>query len=465
MSNLSIAARVDRLPIGAIHRKAAFIIGLGLFFELYDVYLSGVLGSVISDQFHISGSTQSLLLGSSFLGMFLGAIFLNRMADLIGRRKAFMVNLLIYSVFTFLCAFSPSVVLLVLFRFLAGVGIGAEAPLGDTYLSEVLPTYRRGKLMVWAYTLQFCSMPVEGLLARWIVPTQFGMAGWRWMFIIGSLGAVFAWALQQFLPESPRWLESVGRKPEAEEIMMRFERHVDRSEEEILTSAMPTVPDPPQEKLPVSTLFVAQFRKRTILLWVFQILQTFGYYGFGTLVPLVLAAKGFDVHSSLTYTTLSFIGYPVGSLISLPIVERIQRKWLIVMAAFCMALFGILFGISNSIVLIIIFGFLYTMVSNIFSNAYHIFQVEIYPTSIRATASGAGYSLSRLSSGLMPFVLLPLLQGSGATAMFSVVAIAMVIVMIDIGGFAPKTTARVLEELNEVPSGLATSAENHSITP
>ncbi|MDQ0189378.1 MFS transporter [Alicyclobacillus cycloheptanicus] len=452
MATLSIAARLDRIPVSSIHRKAAFIIGLGLFFELYDVYLSGVLGSVISEQFHISGVTQSLLLGSSFLGMFLGAIFLNRMADVIGRRKAFMFNLLIYSVFTFLCAFSPNVSLLVLFRFLAGFGIGAEAPLCDTYLSEILPSYRRGTIMVWAYTLQFCSMPVEGLLARWIVPTNVGMAGWRWMFIIGSLGAVFAWALQQFLPESPRWLESVGRKSEAEKIMVRFEKHLTASQRVDIADLPPAVLAPPQEKLPVSTLFIAQFRRRTILLWVFQILQTFGYYGFGTLVPLVLAQKGFDVHSSLTYTTLTFIGYPVGSLISLPIVERIQRKWLIVGTAFCMGAFGILFGISNSPALIIIFGFLYTLVSNIFSNAYHIFQVEIYPTSIRATASGAGYSLSRLSSGLMPFVLLPLLQTSGATAMFSVVAIAMVIVMIDIGGFAPKTTARPLEELNQIPT-------------
>ncbi|WAH36809.1 MFS transporter [Alicyclobacillus dauci] len=134
---------------------------------------------------------------------------------------------------------------------------------------------------------------------------------------------------------------------------------------------------------------------------------------------------------------------------SLPIIERVQRKWLIVGAAFFMAVFGILFGMANSPALIIVFGFLYTLVSNIFSNSYHIFQAEIYPTSIRATAAGSAYSLSRLMSGLMPFILLPVLKLHGATMMFTVVALAMVIIMIDIGAFGPRTSGRSLEEVNE----------------
>ncbi|CAM3681253.1 MFS transporter [Alicyclobacillus pomorum] len=114
-----------------------------------------------------------------------------------------------------------------------------------------------------------------------------------------------------------------------------------------------------------------------------------------------------------------------------------------------MALFGILFGMSDSSTTIMLFGFLYTLSSNIFSYVYHVFQAEIFPTSIRATATGSAYSLSRLMSGLMPFILLPVLKQDGATAMFSVVAIAMVIIMLDIGIFGPKTTGLALERVNE----------------
>ncbi len=200
----------------------------------------------------------------------------------------------------------------------------------------------------------------------------------------------------------------------------------------------------------VATLFGKNYIGRTLMLWIFQILQTLGYYGFGTLVPIVLAAKGFTIVHSLEFTSLSFIGYPIGSLLSLFILERVQRKWIIVSAAFGMALFGLLFGLASSSTFIVLFGFLYTLVSNIFSNSYHIFQAEIFPTAVRATAAGWGYSLSRLMSGLMPFLLLPILHADGAVAMFSVVAIAMVLIMIDIGVFAPRTTGIALETVNGV---------------
>ncbi|WP_067929431.1 MFS transporter [Alicyclobacillus shizuokensis] len=445
MTDAAIVTRLNQMPVGSLHRKITVIIGLSLFFELFDVYLAGVLGTVLTEQFHVSRAVQPLLLGSAFLGMFIGAVCLNGLADKIGRRRAIFFVLFVYSLFTFVGAFSSSVTFLIVVRFLAGLGIGGLPPLADTYLSEMLPAQHRGRMMAWAYTLQFCSTPVEGFLARWLVPTHFLMAGWRWLFIIGSVAAFIVWMLQRYLPESPRWLESVGRVEEAKTIVAELEASVGHSwtlESESVASRGPS-------KLPLSTLFSPVFAKRTVMLWIFQILQTLGYYGFGTLVPLILASKGVTVTSSLTYVTISFLGYPIGSLLSLPIIERVQRKWLIVGAAFCMAVFGILFGMSTAPTLIILFGFLYTLSSNIFSNAYHIFQAEIYPTAIRATAAGSAYSLSRLMSGLMPFVLLPVLNTHGATAMFTVVACAMVIIMIDIGSLGPRTSGRSLEDVNE----------------
>ncbi|WP_438938623.1 MFS transporter [Alicyclobacillus suci] len=213
----------------------------------------------------------------------------------------------------------------------------------------------------------------------------------------------------------------------------------------------------------MSTLFKRAFAKRTTMLCVFHILQSIRYYGFGTLVPIVLAAKSYTVTHSLEYTAISFIGCPIGSLISLPIIERIERKWLIIGAAFCMALFGILFGMSTSSATIMLCGFLYTLVSNVFSNAYHVFQAEIFPTSIRATATGSAYSLSRLMSGLMPFILLPILKQDGATAMFCIVAVVMVVIMLNLGLLGPKTTSVAMERVNE--SQLAESSDVRQNTP
>ena len=180
------------------------------------------------------------------------------------------------------------------------------------------------------------------------------------------------------------------------------------------------------------------------MLSVCHIFQTVGYYGFGTLVPTVLASKGYSIVTSLTFTSLAFIGYPVGSALSLPIIERLDRRWLIVGSAFLMSGFGLGLGFASSSAMIVAMGFLYTVASNVFSNALHVFQVEIFPTFVRATASGTAYGMSRLSSGAMPFVLLPLLDRWGAGAMFAAIAAALWIVMADIALFA-STTGRSLE--------------------
>ncbi|MED1205433.1 MFS transporter [Heyndrickxia acidicola] len=449
LSNASITDRLNRLPVTSLHKKVILIIGFALFFEFFDVFLSGVLGTVLTQQFHVSSAVQPLLLGSAFLGMFLGALIIGNLADRIGRKKAFIVNLIIYSVFTLLGAFSNNITTLIIFRFLAGVGIGSQPALCDTYLSELLPNSKRGRLTAWAYTIQVCAVPVEGFLARWLVPLHPGMAGWRWVFIIGAVGGFTALFLQKYLPESPRWLMSIGKVKESEQVVQMFEKQAGHPSAGKPNSNTKVLPNSNPAKLPSVALFRKEFIGRTAMLWVFQILQTIGYYGFGTLIPIVLAAKGITVIHSLEYTTISFLGYPIGSLISIPIIERVHRKWLIVGAAFGMAVFGILFGLSVSPASILILGFLYTLVSNIFSNAYHVFQAEIFPTSIRATATGSAYSLSRLMSGLMPFILLPVLKLHGAAEMFEIVACAMVLIMIDIGFFGPKTTGLALENVNE----------------
>src|SRR5262245_2284336 len=161
--------------------------------------------------------------------MFLVAALFGRLADRVGRRTAFLVNLGVYSLFTLVGAFSVNAPMLIATRFLAGLGIGAELPLVDTYLSELLPARLRGRYTAWAYSLGFMGIPAAGFLGRLLVPmAPLGISGWRWMFVAGSLGAAIIWFLRARLPESPRWLESVGRTAEAEEIAAGMEREAER---------------------------------------------------------------------------------------------------------------------------------------------------------------------------------------------------------------------------------------------
>lgn len=441
----SIAARLNRLPIGRVHKLAVIFVGLGLFFDTYEVFLAGTLSAVLKTQFGLSPDTLKAVLASAFVGQFLGAIFFGRLADKLGRRQAFVLNLAIYSVFSLIGGLSPNATILVIARFVAGLGLGAELALADAYLSDILPPKLRGRFLAWAYTTAFLGIPAAGFLARWLVPLKpLGVPGWRWMFFIGALGALLVWVLRRALPESPRWLESVGRTEEADRIVTSWEEDARRSGAQ-LPPPEPGVATVAQDRLPVRVLFTREYARRTFMQWTINGLEVFGYYGFGTLAPLVLLAKGYSVVSSLTFLSFVYIGYPIGSALSLPIIERMERKVLIAAGAAGMAITGLLFGYAPSPFWIVLWGFLFTVISNTFSNAFHVYLGEIYPTAVRATAAGAAYSISRIVTAALPYILIPVLDHSGGSAVFTVVAIALGLLIIDVLALGPRTTGLSVE--------------------
>lgn len=446
-TRIDVGRRLDSLPVGPVHRKVVIAIGLGLFFEVYEIFLSSAIGTALKTTYGLSGGTLQWLMASSFIGMFIGAALFGRVADKLGRRRAFVINLVWFSVCSLIAAFAPNVTILVIARFLAGIGIGAEYPVADSYLSDVLPSAHRGRLAAWAYTCSFLAVPALGFLSMGLTGhTVFGFDGWRVLLVIGAVGAVFVILMRRGLPESPRWLAGQGRHEEAEAALRTFEKGVDVPASPVVDES----PKPVQNVNPVARLRQSPYRARMIMLAVFHLFQPFGYYGFGTLAGLVLISRGFDVTSSLLFTACSYFGYPLGSMLSIPLLARFERKYLVVASAAAMALCGITFAAVSSPVLIVVFGVTTTAAANVFSNIYHVYQAEIFPSDVRATAVGWTYSLSRLSSAALPFVLIPVLDSYGATAMFAVVVIAMacaVAVLLPIG---PKTTGRSLEEINPV---------------
>ena len=443
-----IGQRLDNLTVGPMHRKVVVAIGLGLFFEMYEIFLSSTISATLKTQYDLDGTTLKLLLASTFVGMFIGAAALGSLADKIGRRRAFLFNLIWFSFWTLVGAFSPAPWFLVITRFLAGIGVGAEYPVADAYLSDVLPKSHRGRLAAWAYTCSFVAVPVLGFLSLGLTKhSLFGIPGWRILLVIGSIGAVIVMLMRRGLPESPRWLAGIGRETEAREALRAFESGAEPAAEPT-TAAVPSAATVVVK--PLQRLRFSPYRQRLGMLAVFHVFQSFGYYGFGTLAALVLVSRGYDVTTSLLYTSLSYLGYPIGSALSIPLLKRFERKFLVMATIAAMAAFGLLFATVDNTVLIVVFGFLTTATSNLFSNVYHVYQAEIFPTDVRATAVGWTYSLSRLSSGALPFILLPVLDEYGAGVMFTVVLIALAIAAGVVAWIGPRTTRRNLEEINPV---------------
>lgn len=448
----SVGEQLDQLPVGTVHRKAIVVVGLGLFFEMYEIFLASTMSTALRHDFGIRGTELNLVLASAFAGMFFGAAFFGRLADRIGRRKAFLLGLTWFSVFSLMGAFAPSPALLVGTRFLAGVGVGAEYPVADSYLADVLPKERRGRLASYAYTCSFLAVPFAGFLAMWLNRhSPLGFAGWRWLLAIGASGAVIVFLLNQWLPESPRWLADAGRLDEAQRTLAKFADGAKVPALPINTGSVAhgaAAVGPDHARAALARLRRAPYNRRLSMLVVFHLFQTFGYYGFGTLAALVLVSRGYDVTSSMLFAALSFLGYPIGSALSIPLMARFERKFLLVGATVAIAAFGLMFATQSSVPLIVLFGFLTTATGNVFSNVYHVYQAEIFPTAVRATAVGWTYSLSRLSSGASPFILIPVLDKYGAGAMFSVVALALAVVIVAVLTLGPRTSRRSLEEIN-----------------
>ena len=450
----NVGHRLDELPIGPTHRKVVLAVGLGLFFEIYEIFLASTIAATFKATYGIHGVVLEWLLASTFFGMFIGAAVLGRLADRIGRRRAFLLNLTWFSACSLLGALAPTLWILVAARLLAGVGVGAETPVADSYLSDVLPKSHRGRLTAWAYTCSFVAVPVLGFLSlRLGDGSLFGVPGWRILLVVGSLGAMCVALIRRGLPESPRWLAGMGRADEARAAMRAFESGTGASAaDDAAVEPCPAHPqtstDASEDVSPIRRLRVSPYRQRMLMMSVFHVFQTFGYYGFGTLAALVLVGRGYDLTSSLTFTALSYLGYPIGSALSIPMLKWFERKVLIMASAALMALCGMLFATADYAVLIVVFGFLTTVASNVFSNAYHVYQAEIFPTGARSTAVGLTYSLSRLSSGMLPLILIPVLNHYGATTMFGVVVVALLISITAVAVGGPRTSGRSLEEVN-----------------
>ncbi|MFF2809380.1 MFS transporter [Streptomyces sp. NPDC058000] len=443
-----VGARLDRLPPSRWHRRITAVVGIGAFFDLYEIFLGGVLAAVLAERWGLGHAAKSWVIAAGFLGMFVGANVLSVLADRLGRRRMFLVNLGGYALFSLAAACAPDLGWLLVLRFLSGLGLGAELVLVDTYLAEFLPRAVRGRYLAHAYTLGFVGVPVAALLgARLVAGHQvLGVDGWRWLLVAGALGAAFIQLMRRQLPESPRWLSVHGREEEADRIVAGIERRVAAETGGSLPS-VPDTTDPPERKVPLREMFRGDHRRRTLMWWIFQVLQTVGYYGFGSLAPVVLTAKGYTVTDSLLYAALSYCGYPIGSALSVPLIDRIERRTLIIASALGIAACGLAFGFATATWAIVAFGFLLTVCSNVFSNAFHVYQTEIFPTGLRSSAIGIAYSLSRLTSVVLPFVALRVLTDLGAAAVFGGSAVLLVLLCLDVALLGPRSTGRSLERI------------------
>jgi len=455
-ATVTVAARLDRLPPSRHIRRLVTLLSLGGWFEFYDLFFTayvaiglfrgGIFKPTTQGLFDLQGFASFVAAG--FAGMFVGTLIFSWLSDRLGRRSIFAFALLWYSVAALIMAFQQTPETIDLWRFIAGIGLGVELVNVDAYLSELVPKEQRGAAFAFNQCIMYTAVPVVAFLSWQLVPlTILGLDGWRWVVIIGSVGAVLIWWIRRNLPESPRWLAQQGRVVEAERIVADMEKHARAETGRDLPAPEAVAGEVEQQTGVWTDMWSAAYRGRTIMLVLFQLIQTIGYYGFNSWVPTLLITQGVGVTKSLAYTFIIAIAAPVGPLIGYFFADRLERKWQIAWAAIGMAAFGLLFAQQTTAPGVIACGVLVTLCANWFSFAFHAYQSELYPTRIRAQAVGFVYSWSRFSAIFSGFIIAFFLGRYGTMGVFGLIASAMVLVFIIVGGFGPPVTKRRLEAI------------------
>jgi putative MFS transporter len=458
-----IAARLDRLPSSRTVWTIILLISLGSVFEFYDLFFAayvapGMVQSALftPESLGIFASLKVIRVAgfgtfvfSTFAGLWFGVVILGHAADRFGRKAVFTWALIWYVTCTAIMAFQQTGQSLNIWRFVAGVGFGVQLVTIDTYIVELVPRTLRGRAFALNQCISFCIVPVVALLAWRLVPLKpFGFDGWRWVVLLGSVGAVVVWGLRSGIPESPRWLVAKGRVDEADAIVGDLERKIGTEHGCALPPPQPT-PVEHGGHTTLADIFVPKYRGRTIMLSVFNAAQVIGFYGFNSWVPTLLIARGINVTHGLEYAFIIALAQPVGPLLGSLFADTLERKVQIMGGLACMAVSMGIFAFATSPAMLILLGIAFTLAANVMSYAYHGYQAELFPTRIRSRAIGFVYSWSRLTAAFSGLIVGSLLATGGVPAVAVFIGCAMIVAITLIGVLGPATNGVALEQLND----------------
>jgi putative MFS transporter len=453
----AVETRLDRIPASPYLWKLIALLSLGGFFEFYELFMTAFVSpGLIRDGIFRTGSNgllhlpdQAVFASVTFLGLFLGTITMGEVVDRWGRRAAFRGFALCYAVATIVMAMQNSAIAIDAVRLIDAIAIGAQLITLDTYASEIVPRNLRGRVFALSFAIIQTAVPVLALLGWLLVPrAPLHVQGWRWVMVIGGAGSFAVWILSRFLPESPRWLARHGRLEDAERVTSVFEKHAEAH----LGHPLPTPKAATLQhvgKASFAEILRPPYRGRTIMLTFFNFFQAIAFYGFGNWLPALVNAQNHSAPRSAQVSFLITLAFPIGPLLWSTIAERYERKWQIVGAAAGTAVFGMLFATHTAPLELVVLGILITLMNSLLGYCSHAYQAELFPTRMRARAVGFVYSWGRLSTAFTSLIIGFLFQRFGTSGVFVFIAFAMLVVVVSVGVFGPRTRGLTLEQISD----------------
>lgn len=447
---LTAGERLDRLPFGKPHRRILALIGGGMFLDGMELYLAGgVLGALVKDGYS-TVALNAQFVSWTFLGLVVGAWLSGVLGDRFGRRFCYQLNLAIFGLASLAAAAAPSMQMLIVFRFVMGIGLGAEIVVGYGTLVEFVPASVRGRAIAMLAIITNTSLFVAGFLGLWIIPNF----GWRYMFLIVGVGALIVWFLRKSMPESPRWLESKGRFEEADRILRRIEAEAGSTEPVRQSTAR-------IEAAPVSlaVVFSPPIILRTILGVLLNVVMGFCLYGFIGWLPTFFVKQGVSIAASLEWTTVMALGGPIGAFIGLLVADRYGRRPCIVASSLVAAAVAVVYPMMHEPYLLMATGFvLVTSIYVLLAVGFALYVPELFETRYRLRGAGVCSTAGRLTTAGVQFAVVALFGWGGVAAVVGLLVVLLLVQAIAFALFGVETRQRSLESIAgdaDAASGLA----------
>lgn len=432
---------LDQAKLSSLHRKVIALIAAGYFFDVIDFTVFGSLVPYLLQSKFATGAEAAAIGSATIFGMFIGTAGQGQFSDRFGRRFIYQFNLLLFGVFTILGALAPNITLLIVCRFIAGLGLGAEQPLAFAYAGEYSPKAIRGRILAFVHFVGgACVWPIGTAMVL-----LFGSSvsspdmAWRGVWLIIGAGALVVWIFRFSLPESPRYLATHGRGDEALTVLERL--GLPRPAEELTHSAASN-----SKSDPFGVVF-RQFPTRVVA-GMICFTAFFGVaIGLGAWLPNMMNAKGFTITKSLQYTLAMNFAVPCASLFMMYALDKYGRKITSVCAFVGAGIMAIVFANAATPTQLMIAGFVMIFFVQVAGNAMQIFASEVFPTNARASGFGWAAGVGRLATAFIIPTILWIQNGYGLTTVFVCLAIVLVIAAGSVTQLGPESRQKGLDEI------------------
>ncbi|MGA4500635.1 MFS transporter [Bacillus bombysepticus] len=348
-------------------RKLLGIAGLGWLFDAMDVGMLSFVMVALQKDWGLSTQEMGWIGSINSIGMAVGALIFGILSDKIGRKSVFIITLLLFSIGSGLTALTTTLAMFLVLRFLIGMGLGGELPVASTLVSESVEARERGKIVVLLESFWAGGWLIAALISYFVIPKY----GWEVAMVLSAVPALYALYLRWNLPDSPRF-QKVEKRPSVIEN--------------------------------IKSVWSGEYRKATIMLWILWFCVVFSYYGMFLWLPSVMVLKGFSLIKSFQYVLIMTLAQLPGYFTAAWFIERLGRKFVLVTYLIGTACSAYLFGVADSLTVLIVAGMLLSFFNLGAWGALYAYTPEQYPTVIRGTGAGMAAAFGRIGGILGPLL-------------------------------------------------------------